>query len=1116
MDQQQQPLWYQDAVIYELHVRSFADSDANGMGDFRGLTERLDYLRDLGVNAIWLLPFYPSPWRDDGYDISDYTGIHEAYGTLRHFKRFLREAHRRDLRVITELVINHTSNQHPWFERARRANPGTKYRDYYVWSDTPEKYTEARIIFQDFESSNWTWDPVAKAYYWHRFYSHQPDLNFDNPAVQKEVFRLTDFWFNLGVDGLRLDAVPYLYERENTNCENLPETHRFLKALRAHVEERFTDRMLLAEANQWPEDAVEYFGRGEECHMCFHFPLMPRLFMSVKTEDRFPVIDILEQTPAIPENCQWGIFLRNHDELTLEMVTDEERDYMYRAYARDPHQRLNLGIRRRLAPLLENNRRLMELMNILLFSLPGTPVIYYGDEIGMGDNVYLGDRDGVRTPMQWSSDKNAGFSAANPQRLYLPVIIDPEYHYEAVNVETQQANRSSLLWWMKRVIATRRRFRAFSRGDFEVVTSDNAHVFSFLRRSDEETVLVVANFSRHRQVVTLDFPQYADHVPEEVFSQNEFPRIRSDGYTINVGSNDYYWFLLRPPETEGEGSGEGKLPEVAIYQSDWTQFSRKLSRALESAVLGDYLRRSRWYREKSRKIKRIQIEDTVAVEAGARLAWVVVLSVTMANEATDTYVVPLSLAVREEAEEIAADAPRAVIATVKLGESNGVLYDAVHDAGFRDEILQLLCTRKKIKGRAGEIEITRGRALRPATRGLERPYHSRVMKVEQSNTSFLFPDRLFFKLYRKLDEGINPDVELVRYLTERRRFAYVPAYAGSLTYRGAGIEEAALGLMVSFVPNEGDAWSFTESVVERYFEHLVSLKQETGVSVPSLPDVFDVHLSEVPDEFISLVDGFFLEMMYLLGTRTGDLHMALSAERVDRDFAPEPFSRHYQRSMYQSMRGLFRRVMANVKRVRRGMNEDMAQEVDRLLEQEDRILSHFARITNRRIHAKKIRIHGDYHLGQVLFTGRDFVIIDLEGEPARSLGERRLKYGAFRDVAGMIRSFHYAVYGKYLEYAEVRPEDAEWLGRWIEPWYTYVSGVFLRGYLDTVDGVDFVPEDPEELRLILEVYLLEKAVYEVGYEINNRPAWLKIPVNGIRFVLEHLSDSQNPDPGATS
>src|SRR5580658_7033237 len=495
------PLWFKSAVIYELHVKTFQDSDGDGIGDFRGLIDRLDYFTELGVTALWLLPFYPSPLKDDGYDISDYFAVNPSYGTLDDFHTFLELAHERGLRVITELVLNHTSDQNAWFQKARRAPKGSPERDLYVWSDDPRKYRDARIIFKDFETSNWTWDPLAKAYFWHRFYNHQPDLNFDNPLVHTELLRAIDFWMEMGVDGLRLDAIPYLYEREGTNCENLPETHAFIRKLRAHIDAKFADRMLLAEANQWPEDAVQYFGKGDECHMEFHFPLMPRMFMALQMEDRFPVIDILEQTPAIPENCQWAIFLRNHDELTLEMVTDEERDYMYRVYADDPRARINLGIRRRLAPLLGNNRRKIELINSLLFSLPGTPIIYYGDEIGMGDNFYLGDRNGVRTPMQWSPDRNAGFSRANPQQLYLPTIIDPEYHYESVNVENQQKKLSSPFWWMRRMLAVREKVAAFSHGTIEFFHPDNAKVLAYVRRLGDDIVLVVANLSRFVQVV---------------------------------------------------------------------------------------------------------------------------------------------------------------------------------------------------------------------------------------------------------------------------------------------------------------------------------------------------------------------------------------------------------------------------------------------------------------------------------------------------------------------------------------------------------------------------------------------------------------------------------------
>ncbi|MFS8830042.1 maltose alpha-D-glucosyltransferase, partial [Synechococcus sp. R8-2] len=540
------PLWYKDAIIYELPARAFFDSDGDGVGDFQGLTEKLDYLQELGITAVWLLPFFPSPLKDDGYDVSDFTSVHPDLGTLEDFKIFLEAAHKRGIRVIIELILNHTSDQHPWFQRARRAAPGTPERDFYVWSDTPEKYKEARIIFQDFEASNWTWDSVAKAYYWHRFYSHQPDLNYDNPAVQKAMFEVVDFWLSLGVDGMRLDAVPYLYEREGTTCESLPETHAFLKALRRHIDQRYPGRMLLAEANQWPEDAVAYFGDGDECHMEFHFPLMPRLFMAIQMEDRFPIIDILQQTPPIPETCQWALFLRNHDELTLEMVTDEERDYMYQVYAKDPNARVNLGIRRRLAPLLGNSRRRIELMNSLLFSLPGTPVIYYGDEIGMGDNIYLGDRNSVRTPMQWSADRNAGFSRANPQKLYLPIVIDAEYHYEAVNVEAQRNNPHSLWWTMKRLIAVRKRFQAFGRGSFELLHPENRKVLAFVRAYRGERILVVANLSRYAQWVGLDLSPWEGLIPVEIFGHTEFPPIGRLPYFLTLGPHSFYWFSLEP------------------------------------------------------------------------------------------------------------------------------------------------------------------------------------------------------------------------------------------------------------------------------------------------------------------------------------------------------------------------------------------------------------------------------------------------------------------------------------------------------------------------------------------------------------------------------------------
>ena len=617
-----EPLWYKDAVIYQLHVKAYADSDGDGMGDFDGLTGKLDYLASLGVDTLWLLPFYPSPLRDDGYDIADYSGVNPAYGDLKAFRRFLREAHRRDLKVVTELVINHTSDQHEWFQRARRAKPGSQARNFYVWSETPDKYRDARIIFKDFETSNWSWDPVAKAYYWHRFYHHQPDLNFAEPAVQKAVIQAMDLWFKMGVDGLRLDAVPYLFEAEGTNCENLPATHEFLKKLRAHVDAKFDHRMLLAEANQWPEDSVAYFGDGDECHMAFHFPVMPRLYMALRMEDRFPVIDILEQTPAIPETAQWATFLRNHDELTLEMVTDEDRDYMYRSYAADRRARINLGIRRRLAPLMGNDRRRMELMNSLLCSLPGTPVLYYGDEIGMGDNIYLGDRNGVRTPMQWSSDRNAGFSRANPQRLFLPVIVDPEYHYEAINVEAQEGNPHSLLWWMRRLIALRKRYRAFSRGTIEFLLPANHKVLAFLRRHGDQCLLVVANLSRYVQHVELDLkgmaPDAVGATPVELFGRTPFPRVGEWPYLLTLGPHGFYWFSLEhervevtaQPEPRHVPAATDSLPSIA-GAGDWKQLLGGEGRAALEAALEPILLARRWFGGKARAIRRATVVEMV-------------------------------------------------------------------------------------------------------------------------------------------------------------------------------------------------------------------------------------------------------------------------------------------------------------------------------------------------------------------------------------------------------------------------------------------------------------------------------------------------------------------------
>jgi len=606
--------WYKDAIIYQLHIKAFQDANNDGIGDFTGLMQRLDYIQELGVNTIWLLPFYPSPLRDDGYDIADYRAINPSYGQMKDFRAFVAEAHRRGLRVITELVINHTSDQHPWFQRARTAKPGSPARDFYVWSDTDAKFPETRIIFLDTEKSNWTWDPVAGQYYWHRFYSHQPDLNFDNPRVLQEVLKVMHFWLEMGVDGLRLDAIPYLIEREGTNNENLPETHDVLKKIRAELDAHYEDRMLLAEANQWPEDTRPYFGEGDECHMGFHFPLMPRMYMALAQEDRHPISDIMRQTPEIPDECQWGIFLRNHDELTLEMVTDRERDYLWQTYADDKRARINLGIRRRLAPLMQNDRRKIELMNSMLMSMPGTPILYYGDELGMGDNYYLGDRDGVRTPMQWSPDLNAGFSRANPQQLYLPVILDPIYGYQAINVERQASDPSSLLNWMRKLIAVRKQHPAFGRGTFRMLYPRNRKILAYIRQHEDDVILCVANLSRAAQAVELDLHDWKGMVPLEVTGRSPFPPIGDLPYLVTLPAHGFYWFHLTN-ETEAPHWHQQVpdiLPEfITLTTRDGSirnSLEGREGRQFEAETLPRFLELQRWFGAKDKAIQSAKLK----------------------------------------------------------------------------------------------------------------------------------------------------------------------------------------------------------------------------------------------------------------------------------------------------------------------------------------------------------------------------------------------------------------------------------------------------------------------------------------------------------------------------
>jgi maltose alpha-D-glucosyltransferase/alpha-amylase len=1089
------PTWYKDAIIYEVHVRAFFDRDGNGLGDFQGLTSKLDYLADLGVTAIWLLPFYPSPGRDDGYDIADYREVNPDYGTLRDLKVFVREAHKRGLRVITELVCNHTSDQHPWFKRARTAPPGSPARDFYVWSDTPDRYADARIIFKDTETSNWSWDPVAGAYYWHRFFSHQPDLNFDNPRVREAIFSTLDYWLGMGIDGLRLDAIPYLYEREGTNGENLPETHAFLAELRRYVDERYGDRMLLAEANQWPEEAVAYLGTDDdpECHMAFHFPVMPRLFMAIRMEDRFPIVDILDQTPSIPAAAQWALFLRNHDELTLEMVTDEERDFMYRAYASDPQARLNLGIRRRLAPLLGNNRRRIELMNGLLFALPGTPVVYYGDEIGMGDNVYLGDRNGVRTPMQWSPDRNAGFSTANRQRLYLPPIVDPEYHYEAVNVEAQLANPHSLLWWMRRLISLRRRHPAFGRGTTEIVGADNRRIFAFVRRFEDETLLVVANLSRYVQWSTLDLAAFEGMTPVELFGSVEFPPIASSGYQLTLGPHSFYWFSLRaatgaPADGRGQRIRSLERPRSLISMATG-------SRAAElSSALAEWITERRWYRGHGRRVRSTRIADAIPVNGADGRLVLVLLQVTYSDGEPELYAVPRGIVEPGEREPELGE----VVAWLTTGqEPAGALVDAAGDAVFATWLVGLLSGRRKASGRGGTL-VGRPTAAAPSIVGsLAAPTVVEPLRGEQSNTSVRWGETGILKLYRVVESGENPEIEMGRTLTQRG-FAHAPATAGWIEYRTSQ-SSSSLAILQAWVGNRGDAFGVAQSAIDGYLETVISQGTPAPDVTTSISSLLARARRPADDTPTAGLVGSFLVTAELLGQRTGQLHRSLALATDDPAFKPDRMTPFHQRSLYQSVRGSSAEAFRLLRSRLDGLPAPVRDQAESVLSRAGRVDARLRRLLDTKPGGTLIRCHGDYHAGQVLVTADDVMITDFEGEPLQPISQRRLKRPALVDVAGMLRSLHYAAAGTVLLRGELQTPELE---RWATAWYAESAAAFLRGYLAETADTGLLPADDDATAILLDVLLLQKAAYELRYELGARPTWVTIPLRGLDAILD--------------
>ncbi|SFN47738.1 maltose alpha-D-glucosyltransferase/ alpha-amylase [Pseudomonas sp. NFACC24-1] len=1091
------PLWYKDAVIYQVHVKSYFDSNNDGIGDFPGLIEKLDYIADLGVNTIWLLPFYPSPRRDDGYDIAEYRGVSPDYGTMADARRFIAEAHKRNLRVITELVINHTSDQHPWFQRARKAKPGSKARDFYVWSDDDHKYDGTRIIFLDTEKSNWTWDPVAGQYFWHRFYSHQPDLNFDNPQVIKAVLSVMRYWLDMGIDGLRLDAIPYLIERDGTNNENLPETHDVLKLIRAEIDANYPDRMLLAEANQWPEDTQLYFGdvdaqgmNGDECHMAFHFPLMPRMYMALAQEDRFPITDILRQTPEIPANCQWAIFLRNHDELTLEMVTDKERDYLWNYYAADRRARINLGIRRRLAPLVERDRRRVELLNSLLLSMPGTPTLYYGDEIGMGDNIYLGDRDGVRTPMQWSIDRNGGFSRADPASLVLPPIMDPQYGYQSVNVETQAGDPHSLLNWTRRMLAVRKQSKAFGRGTLKMLSPSNRRILAYTREytgpdGKHEIILCVANVSRSAQAAELDLSVYAGMVPVEMLGGNAFPPIGQLNFLLTLAPYGFYWFVL---------AAENQMPswhvEPAQSLPDFTTLvlKKRLEELLEApsrttleqTILPNWLQNRRWFAGKDSAIEKVDIVYGVRFGDPQRPVLLSEIDVTSGGQ-TLRYQLPFGLLAEDQ---VGAALPQQLaLSRVRRGRQVGLITDAFSLESFVRAVLHSMQTATVLPLAEGELRFEPTEGLAALNLGDEPEV--RYLSAEQSNSSVVVGASLVLKLIRKVASGVHPELEMSAYLTAAG-FSNISPLLGSVVRRDADGEDALLMIAQGYLSNQGDAWEWTQNNLER------ALRDELADAV-----------SEQEQHYNAL--GELKDFAGMLGQRLGEMHQVLAQATDDPDFAPQPTNAKDAQAIGKDVAGQVENALRLLKQSQGQLNPADQAMVARLLEHKKTVLAHVQALAGKAVGGLRIRVHGDLHLGQVLVIKGDAYLIDFEGEPARPLHERRGKHSPYKDVSGVLRSFDYAAaMAIHLNTVDSTADADAARQRVAERYLKEARQAFVEAYRLAAASLAHEWKDAEGEDAALALFGLEKAAYEVAYEAENRPAWLPVPLHGLVGLLSGL------------
>lgn len=1088
--------WFKDTIVYELSVRSFYDSNGDGIGDFPGLIEKLDYLEDLGVNTIWLLPFYPSPMRDDGYDVTEYCDVHPDYGTLTDFKAFLKEAHRRGLRVITELILNHTSDQHPWFKKARKARASSRARDFYVWSDTDDKYREARVLIDAEGATNWTWDAEAEAYYWHRYGRYLPELNYENPEVQMEILKVADFWLKAGVDGFRLPSVTFLFEEEGTSCENLPQTHAFVRKLRSHIDKYYENKILIAEANLWPEDAASYFGKGDESHMSFHYPLMPRLFLALRTEDNYPIADIIDQTPEIPTNTQWALFLRNHDELGLEMVTEEEKDYLFKAYANDPNTKFNVGINRRLAPLLNNDRRKIELLHAILFSLPGSPVLYYGDEIGMGDNVYLGGRSGVRTPMQWNTNLNAGFSTANPQKLFLPVINDPVYRHETVNVQTQEENPSSLLWWMKHIISMRKRLGAFGRGDIKFIESNNSKILCFSRTLEKQRMIVVANLSQFSQAATLDLSDFKDCDITEAFSQNRFKNIEQGEYYITIGPYGYFWFQVDAVEKKGKSEASGELP---VFESDisWERVFHNYDevRDLERKVLPTFMKKCRWFGGKAKTVSKVNFHKVLTLKVGDDVHYLSIVETHYAQRLPELYFIPMTFL---RADRIVEYTMQSVICRAEIQGESGFIIDSSYDKDFRDYLFVSMDKEVEIKVDGGVLQF---KSSMFSKINMPKEVDSKLLKSDQSNTAIVYNDQYFLKFYRKIEGEINPDLEIIRFLSENTNFRNSPKYAGSVEFKDEN-STFVFGLMQEKVEHQGDAWVMTVDSVGRFYERVLTSPRKEDI--PKLVNKPTLKFEEAPELIQELIGRGFYERIVRLGQRTAEMHMALASDETNPAFAPESFTANYQRSMYSALRKLVRDRFSLLESAMPKLGKEAQALGKKVLALEEDILECFSEIYKIKINAVKTRIHGDYHLGQVLFTGKDFIIIDFEGEPGFSFSERRLKKNPLKDVAGMMRSIHYAAFGKILLNENYRDQDREVLEGWAEQWQHYIARFYFGAYLERLGQTEF----PYESDVLIRTFLIEKAVYELGYELNGRPDWVIIPLRGIEYHMRRYAQEK--------